>query len=90
MRYQFHVSLLPGRMQQGVKEHLAIIAAVTSGDPDVAERAMREHLSSVVGALQQLAEMGAVPMPIAATWSSARVHSADLGVDHRGWPELWK
>ena len=68
VRYQFHVSLLPGRMQQGVKEHLAIIEAVTSGDPDVAERAMREHLSSVVGALQQLAEMGAVPMPVAATW----------------------
>jgi DNA-binding GntR family transcriptional regulator len=69
VRYQFHVSLLPGRMQQGLKEHLAIIKAVTSGDSDVAERTMREHLSNVVGALQQLAAMGASRMPVAATWS---------------------
>jgi DNA-binding GntR family transcriptional regulator len=69
VRYQFHVLLLPGRMQQGLKEHLAIIDAVTSGDPDVAEQTMREHLGSVIGALRQLAEKGAVPVPVAATWS---------------------
>ena len=40
---------------------MAIIEAVTSGDPEVAERTMREHLLSVIGALHQLAEMGVVP-----------------------------
>lgn len=66
VRYQFSVALLPGRPAQGLKEHMAIIEAVTSGDPDVAERTMREHLISVIGALRQLAEMG-VPS-IAAAW----------------------
>jgi DNA-binding GntR family transcriptional regulator len=69
VRYQFHVSLLPGRMQQGLKEHLAIIDAVTSGDPEVAERTMREHLVSVIGALHQLAAMGTTPLPVASAWS---------------------
>ncbi len=65
VRYQFHVSLLPGRMQQGLAEHLAIIDAVTSGDPQIAERVMRDHLNSVIGALHQLGEMGG-PMSAAA------------------------
>jgi DNA-binding GntR family transcriptional regulator len=41
---------------------------VTSGDPEVAERTMRAHLLSVIGALHQLAEMGVVPhiAPVAA------------------------
>jgi len=68
VRYQFSVSLLPGRPVQGLKEHLAIIDAVASGDPDVAERTMREHLLSVIGALHQLAELGASPMAAAAAW----------------------
>jgi DNA-binding GntR family transcriptional regulator len=69
VRYQFHVSLLPGRMNQGLKEHLAIIDAVTSGDPELAERIMREHLLSVIGALHQLAELGASQMAVATAWS---------------------
>ena len=62
VRYQFHVSLLPGRPAQGLKEHLTIIDAVTSGDPAVAEQTMRTHLESVIGALHQLAEMGSSPI----------------------------
>ncbi len=65
VRYQFHVSLLPGRMQQGLAEHLAIIEAVTSGDPQIAEQVMRDHLNSVISALHQLGEMGG-PMTAAA------------------------
>lgn len=68
VRYQFHVALLPGRPAQGLREHLAIIDAVTSGDPAVAERTMREHLESVIGALHQLAERGASPLMPAAAW----------------------
>jgi DNA-binding GntR family transcriptional regulator len=66
VRYQFHVSLLPGRPAQGLKEHLAIIDAVTSGDPEVAEQTMRKHLASVIGALNQLAQMGVSPITVAA------------------------
>jgi hypothetical protein len=36
---------------------------VTSGDPQVAERAIRTRLISVIGALNQLAKMGVVPRP---------------------------
>ena len=68
VRYQFHVALLPGRPAQGLKEHLAIIDAVTSGDPAEAERIMREHLESVIGALHQLAGLGASPLMPAAAW----------------------
>jgi hypothetical protein len=38
-------------------------AFVTSGDPQVAERAIRTRLISVIGALNQLAKMGVVPRP---------------------------
>jgi DNA-binding GntR family transcriptional regulator len=57
VRYQFHVSLLPGRLAQGAKEHLDIIDAVISGDPVAAERITREHFASVVGCLHQLEDV---------------------------------
>ena len=66
VRFQFHVSLLPGRPAQGLEEHLAIIDAVTSGDPEVAEKTMRDHLQSVIGALNQLAQLGMSPISVAA------------------------
>jgi DNA-binding GntR family transcriptional regulator len=59
VRYQFSVALLPGRPAVGLREHLDIIKAVSSGSSDVAEAAMREHLMSVIKALHQLAELGA-------------------------------
>jgi DNA-binding GntR family transcriptional regulator len=55
VRYHFRVALLPGRPAIGLKEHLDVIEAVCSGDPDVAEQTMRAHLLSVVGALRELA-----------------------------------
>jgi DNA-binding GntR family transcriptional regulator len=68
VRYQFHVALLPGRPAQGLKEHLAIINAVCSGDPDAAEKAMRDHLFSVIEALRQLAELGPSPLMPPTPW----------------------
>ena len=68
MRYHFHVTLLPGRLAQGLKEHLAIIEAVCSGDQHLAEKAMREHLFSVVEALRRLAELGPSPLMPPAGW----------------------
>jgi DNA-binding GntR family transcriptional regulator len=65
VRFQFHVALLPGRPAEGLAEHLAIIEAVCSGDAGSAERAMREHLYSVMTALRRLSDLGpAVMLPV--------------------------
>jgi DNA-binding GntR family transcriptional regulator len=68
VRYQFHVALLPGRPAQGLKEHLAIIEAVCSGNPERAEKAMRDHLFSVIEALRRLAELGPSPLMPPTSW----------------------
>ena len=44
-------SARPGRSQQSLPEHLAIIEAVCARDPEGAARAMREHLASVSAAI---------------------------------------
>lgn len=59
VRYQFHVSLLPGRLAQGAGEHYDIIEAVISGDPVAAEQLTRDHFHSVIAALRQLEEVRA-------------------------------
>lgn len=38
---------IPGRVAASVDEHAAIVEAITRGDPDEAERAMRVHIASV-------------------------------------------
>jgi DNA-binding GntR family transcriptional regulator len=68
MRYQFQVSLLPGRLAQSLQEHLAVIEAVCSRDPGLAEKTMREHLFSLVDALRGLAELGPSPMMPPMAW----------------------
>ena len=59
VRYQFHVSLLPGRLAQGASEHYGIIEAVIAGDPVAAEQLTRDHFLSVIAALRQLEEVQA-------------------------------
>jgi DNA-binding GntR family transcriptional regulator len=54
VRYQFHVSLLPGRLVKGANEHYDIIEAVIAGDPAAAEQITRDHFTSVITALRQL------------------------------------
>jgi DNA-binding GntR family transcriptional regulator len=58
VRYQFGVARLPGRPRQGAEEHAAVVRAVVAGKPDEAEREMRSHLQSVIGALYELQEQG--------------------------------
>ena len=53
VRHQFRLSLRPGRPQQSLPEHLAIIAAIVAKDPVRAEEAARDHLRSVIRALSQ-------------------------------------
>ncbi len=62
VRYQFHVSLLPGRLAQGAKEHLDIIDAVIAGDPATAEQLTRDHFATVIGALRQLEYLNLPPI----------------------------
>ncbi|NJP47943.1 GntR family transcriptional regulator [Actinacidiphila epipremni] len=58
VRYQFSVARLPGRPQQGAEEHSAVVRAVVAGKADDAEREMRAHLQSVIGALYDLQAQG--------------------------------
>ncbi len=51
VRHQFQLSLRPGRPQQSLPQHLAIIAAIAGRQPAEAEEATRRHLRSVIAAL---------------------------------------
>jgi DNA-binding GntR family transcriptional regulator len=51
VRYQFRTILIPGRPTQSIEEHTAIVNALTGGEPEAAERAMRWHLNQVAKAL---------------------------------------
>jgi DNA-binding GntR family transcriptional regulator len=52
VRHQFQLALRPGRPEQSLAEHLAIIDAIAGRQPDDADRAVRRHLNSVIDALQ--------------------------------------
>jgi DNA-binding GntR family transcriptional regulator len=53
VRHQFKLAMRPGRPSVSLPEHLAIIDAVCTRDPDASERAARAHLQSVITALQE-------------------------------------
>jgi DNA-binding GntR family transcriptional regulator len=51
VRHQFQLSLRPGRPQQSLPQHLAMITAIARRQPAEAEEATRRHLRSVIAAL---------------------------------------
>jgi DNA-binding GntR family transcriptional regulator len=51
VRFQFRTILIPGRPTQSIEEHTAIVEALTGGQPEAAEQAMRRHLNQVAKAL---------------------------------------
>ncbi|NGO11009.1 GntR family transcriptional regulator [Streptomyces sp. HC44] len=53
VRHRFQLALRPGRPQQSVHEHLAMIEAIRARDPQAAEAAARAHLASVIDALRE-------------------------------------
>ena len=53
VRHRFRLSLRPGRPQVSLGEHLAIIEAIATRNPEAAEAATRAHLASVIAALRQ-------------------------------------
>ncbi|MGY6019494.1 GntR family transcriptional regulator [Streptomyces spinosirectus] len=52
VRHRFQLALRPGRPQHSLKEHLAMIEAIRTRDPQAAEAAVRAHLTSVIEALR--------------------------------------
>ena len=52
VRHRFQLALRPGRPQQSLSEHLAMIEAIRARDPQAAEATARAHLASVIEALQ--------------------------------------
>lgn len=59
VQHQFVLALVPGRPLAALREHLAIIAAVSSHDVAAAEDAMRDHISNVITALESFQDGGA-------------------------------
>ena len=66
VRYQFHVSLLPGRLVQGLNEHLGIIDAVIAGDAAKAEQLSRDHFAAVIDAVRQFEDLRLPPIVLGA------------------------
>lgn len=58
VRFQYRLFAQPGRSQQSLPEHLAIIEAVCAREPEAAARAMREHLMSVGSAIRESVASG--------------------------------
>lgn len=56
--HQFRLSMMPGRAEQSLEQHAAIVDAIVDGDPEAAEAAMRAHLGSVVDVLTHWADQG--------------------------------
>ena len=61
VRHQFKLSSRPKRAKVSVLEHAAIIDAVVARDPDAAERAVRNHLLSVIDALREVSSADSGP-----------------------------
>ena len=62
VRHQFQLAQRPGRPEQSLGEHLAIIDAIIRRDPGTADEATRRHLSSVITALRA-ADAQQTPQP---------------------------
>ncbi|MBO0822925.1 MAG: GntR family transcriptional regulator [Actinobacteria bacterium] len=54
VRHSFSLSLVPGRSLVSLPQHEAIVVAVTAKDAVAAEKAMHEHLQSVINAFEAL------------------------------------
>jgi DNA-binding GntR family transcriptional regulator len=56
--HQFRLALMPGRADDSLVQHEAIVEAVVAGDEDGAAMAMRDHLASVIGVLRRWEQVG--------------------------------
>jgi DNA-binding GntR family transcriptional regulator len=58
VRHQYTLSLLPGRPAASLQQHERIIEAIRGRSPRQAEKAMRDHIASVIEALRTLETVG--------------------------------
>jgi DNA-binding GntR family transcriptional regulator len=58
VRHQFQLAMRPGRAQVSLGQHLAIIEAVLARDPELAEKAARLHIESIISALINTDSLG--------------------------------
>jgi DNA-binding GntR family transcriptional regulator len=59
VKFQFQVTLVPGRKQQNVAEHRELMQAIEAGDADGAERIARQHVRHIQSTLERLGASGA-------------------------------
>jgi DNA-binding FadR family transcriptional regulator len=52
VRFQFRLAMRPGRPRESLPQLLAIVDAVTAGDPDAADAAVAAQLASVTEQLR--------------------------------------
>jgi DNA-binding GntR family transcriptional regulator len=58
VRHQYTLSLLPGRPAASLEQHERIVEAIRARSPRAAEKAMRDHIASVIEALRSLETVG--------------------------------
>jgi len=56
--HQFRLAVMPGRVEESLQEHVAIVDAIVTGDDEGAGQAMRDHLTSVIEVLSRWSESG--------------------------------
>jgi DNA-binding GntR family transcriptional regulator len=71
IRFQYGTILRPGRPEQSLREHEAIVAAIGAHDPDACDTAMAEHLGHVLETLQWAIDSQERERPWAAPRESA-------------------
>jgi DNA-binding GntR family transcriptional regulator len=59
--FQYRSILRPGRADQSIREHKALVDAIIAHNPDAAEAAMRAHLDRALSALKASIESGRSP-----------------------------
>lgn len=57
--HRFRLAMMPGRALESLDQHAAIVDAIVAGDADSAEKAMHDHLDSVIEVLSQWSDLGA-------------------------------
>lgn len=59
--HQYRLAVMPGRAEESLEQHAAIVDAIVAGEVERAETAMRDHLESVIDVLSRWSELGVRP-----------------------------
>lgn len=57
--HQYRLAVMPGRSEESLQQHSAIVDAIVAGDVETASSSMGLHLASVIAVLNQWSEQGA-------------------------------